>query len=198
MTTQYLLPCSCGAKLTVQRSQAGENVTCGCGATVEVPTMRGLRQFEQVEIADAKAGWTRMQGALYVLGIFCLMVGTALIIWQLRRPAGPPLVSTDEVIMPLDENQAVHWLLISARQPAAVLQLVDDLDGRQSRLAAGESLRYWSLCRDLPHLMLNVSQHRSELAAQRSRQFWIVGTAASVSGILGLAFILAAWAAGRK
>ncbi len=44
---KYLLPCSCGRKLAIHTSQAGEHVRCACGAEVEVPTMRDIAALEQ-------------------------------------------------------------------------------------------------------------------------------------------------------
>jgi len=44
---RYLLPCSCGRKLPIHASQAGERVLCTCGADVEVPTMREIAALEQ-------------------------------------------------------------------------------------------------------------------------------------------------------
>ena len=44
--SQFLLPCACGAKIPVNRSQAGMSLPClECGKTVEVPTIRKLAEF---------------------------------------------------------------------------------------------------------------------------------------------------------
>lgn len=45
----YLLPCTCGKKLRVSSAQAGEELICECGARVQVPTMRGLRELQPAE-----------------------------------------------------------------------------------------------------------------------------------------------------
>ncbi len=44
---KFLLPCSCGRKLPIHASQAGEHVLCVCGADLEVPTMREIAALEQ-------------------------------------------------------------------------------------------------------------------------------------------------------
>lgn len=87
--TEYLLPCSCGHKLRIDRSQAGLSLSCPqCGAEVAVPTLRGLDRLEQVVPAVSKASgeWGLRQGVLF-LG--CLIAGVALafvaILW-LTRP----------------------------------------------------------------------------------------------------------------
>jgi hypothetical protein len=48
MSKTYLLPCSCGARTAVGVQQAGQTLQCECGATLEVPTMRGLSRLEEV------------------------------------------------------------------------------------------------------------------------------------------------------
>lgn len=47
MQAKYLLPCSCGRKIPVDRSQAGQGIQCACGAQLEIPTMRALRLLER-------------------------------------------------------------------------------------------------------------------------------------------------------
>ena len=44
--SQFLLPCACGAKIPVNRSQAGMSLPCPqCGDIMEVPTIRNLSKF---------------------------------------------------------------------------------------------------------------------------------------------------------
>jgi hypothetical protein len=47
VSTRYLLPCSCGRKVSVAFTQAGQEIQCACGAVLEIPTMRGLVQLER-------------------------------------------------------------------------------------------------------------------------------------------------------
>jgi len=56
MSTKYLLPCECGKSIPVATSQAGSQVACECGAEMEVPTMRGLRELEREEEESPQAG----------------------------------------------------------------------------------------------------------------------------------------------
>jgi hypothetical protein len=49
---KYLLPCSqCGVQHQVQRTQAGEKLTCSCGNVLEIPSFRG---FQELKPADAR------------------------------------------------------------------------------------------------------------------------------------------------
>ena len=73
----YLLPCpQCRSKLSVTTGEAGGQVRCNCGATVDVPTVRGLRELAVVtESAEPQSRWTTrhsvtfMGGVLIVAGI---------------------------------------------------------------------------------------------------------------------------------
>ncbi|MGA2060986.1 MAG: hypothetical protein ABSG67_10930 [Thermoguttaceae bacterium] len=62
MNTMYLLPCSCGRKIPVQLRQAGEIVKCDCGASLEVPTLSGLKSLQKLEASAepkiARTAWT--------------------------------------------------------------------------------------------------------------------------------------------
>lgn len=81
----YLVPCTCGEKLRVRGGQAGEKLTCKCGATVAVPTVRNLRQLETVDDEAAPRPplpWTALQGPLFSLGTVALFIGGALLIYS--------------------------------------------------------------------------------------------------------------------
>ncbi len=93
MTNQYSLPCpACSQTHRVGLIQAGESLTCACGATIVVPTLRELRQLAPImDSADARAksgGWSPQRGLLFVSG-FLLLVAAGLIQWQIgsRRAA---------------------------------------------------------------------------------------------------------------
>ena len=72
----YLVPCNCGEQVRARASQAGERLTCPCGATVSVPTIRGLKQLKTVddEIAPPAAApvW---QGPAFAVGVLALFAG---------------------------------------------------------------------------------------------------------------------------
>ncbi len=96
MPTQYLLPCpSCGEKVPVETSQAGERVRCACGAELDVPSMRGLRQLEvaaepnsATSRPSAERNWGPRQG-LILAGSLILLFGllpAGWLYWQLPDP----------------------------------------------------------------------------------------------------------------
>lgn len=73
----YLLPCpQCGRKLVVTTGEAGGQTRCECGATVEVPTVRGLRDLEQAPIpaGEAATPWTTRHSVVF-LGVLVAVVG---------------------------------------------------------------------------------------------------------------------------
>jgi hypothetical protein len=64
----YLLNCECGQTLAVGAAQAGGQVVCGCGKTLNVPTLRMLRHSPQAEVKPpaAASAWNVRKGALTV------------------------------------------------------------------------------------------------------------------------------------
>jgi hypothetical protein len=78
MSQQYLLPCSCGQKLTVSPSQAGNQVACSCGKLLSVPTLRGLRELESAPStapAQVKTGWSPIHGTIFAGGLVVAAIG---------------------------------------------------------------------------------------------------------------------------
>lgn len=55
MKARYLLPCSCGQETPVEASQAGQLVTCACGAQQEVPTLLRLSALKRAPESEATA-----------------------------------------------------------------------------------------------------------------------------------------------
>jgi hypothetical protein len=85
MSAQYYLPCSCGQKVRVEPAQAGGSVTCACGKTLHVPTLRGLKQLELAPHAEGGARqpsrrqWSPIRGAMFSSGLLVL-VGSLLVL----------------------------------------------------------------------------------------------------------------------
>jgi hypothetical protein len=82
MSQQFLLPCSCGQKLVVSPAQAGGQVGCGCGKSLAVPTLRGLRELEIAPAGSpgkTKAGWSSVHGAVFAAGLVLAAAGVFLL-----------------------------------------------------------------------------------------------------------------------
>ena len=84
MSQRYLLPCSCGKTIPVGLSQAGSSVTCQCGQSVIVPTVRGLRalppeggvrQPPPKPAAASEINGVNLQGMMFVIGLVLLLAG---------------------------------------------------------------------------------------------------------------------------
>jgi len=76
---KYLLPCErCSEKLTVDLSQAGRQLVCRCGATLEVPSLRAIRSLETVADAGAKPvrrSWSPARGVSFAVGLVIVLAG---------------------------------------------------------------------------------------------------------------------------
>ncbi|TWT85744.1 hypothetical protein Pla123a_05510 [Posidoniimonas polymericola] len=88
----HLLPCACGKSIPVEVSQAGDRVTCECGAQVEVPPLRQLRELPVQEDAAApvtrpKSDWAVHQGVLTAGMLIALtLAGIGLWRWAHEPP----------------------------------------------------------------------------------------------------------------
>ena len=94
MSTQYLLPCRCGHQFVVEPPQAGETLSCSCGAMLQVPTMLEMTALEpapsMVPTASTADGWGVRQGVLFLGIVFLLAalgIGVAVHHWM--RPIPP-------------------------------------------------------------------------------------------------------------
>lgn len=90
MTVKYLLPCSCGEKITIESTQAGQTLRCTCGKDVVVPSMQGVRRLEQLtETADEPEPTSYGGVALGIafLGLLISLVGGGIAGWtHMRKP----------------------------------------------------------------------------------------------------------------
>ena len=77
MAVQYLLPCECGSTTPIDTSQAGGSVVCSCGETLEVPSLRAIRDLtplsETTEVR--KYQWNPTAGLLFVSGLIIAITG---------------------------------------------------------------------------------------------------------------------------
>ena len=80
--SQFLLPCNCGAKIPVNRSQAGMTLPCTqCGQSIDVPTIRKLAPYASAPAAKTvskKVGnsWNFL-GFIAAIGFLVGLVGLA-------------------------------------------------------------------------------------------------------------------------
>lgn len=79
MTETYLLECECGKRNPVGPSQAGREVRCACGATLDVPALRAMRRLPVAETSAAEehSTWSGRQ-RLWVVGGLLLALAAAL------------------------------------------------------------------------------------------------------------------------
>lgn len=82
MADKYLLNCECGNRHSVGTHQAGAELKCECGQTLQVPRLGELRQLPRDEgVTSAAETTTRWEGghslvmAGFILGLLALGVG---------------------------------------------------------------------------------------------------------------------------
>jgi hypothetical protein len=110
--SDYLLPCTCGKKLGVTKSQAGQTVRCECGKTLEVPTLRGMSELERVGTPSRapSRSWNNRHRVTFLLAIAALFGLLAAGYLAIDLPAPLPeleMVEVDEMT-PFSNVMAVY------------------------------------------------------------------------------------------
>jgi hypothetical protein len=109
--SEYLLPCSCGRKVPVSTRHAGQTVRCACGAELEVPTLRGLRELEPAgaAAAPARGTWENRQRIAFLLAVASLLaIGVAgYLAWRL-----PPKIEPPQPIE-IDQNSSIGMVFMA-------------------------------------------------------------------------------------
>jgi hypothetical protein len=104
MKTTYLLPCQCGESLQVDASESGLAKQCPCGATLKVPTLRGLARLEKVvveEPASSAGSWGGPQRGIAIGALIALVGIGAGIYWTLKPLPRPQDVFSFEELAKL-------------------------------------------------------------------------------------------------
>jgi hypothetical protein len=101
MAEAFLLPCGCGKKIRVGTAQAGQSVSCPCGQSVGVPTLRGLRELERAPAEEMPAGmrpraaWSPWHGAAFSGGLIVAAIALLLALINFWYFGGARFFSTD-------------------------------------------------------------------------------------------------------
>ena len=77
MSDQFLLPCECGQTLPIGISQAGQELTCSCGRSITIPSMRAIRQLQPVKAATKapEKTWNPVKGFIFGIGALLIIGG---------------------------------------------------------------------------------------------------------------------------
>ncbi len=99
--SEYLLPCSCGQKVPVSARHAGQTVHCTCGAELDVPTLRGLRELENAKSTTIpeQRTWGNHQRVVFLLAVASLVAFAIAGFLALRVPPKiepPPPIEIDQ------------------------------------------------------------------------------------------------------
>lgn len=171
MASEYYLPCPrCGVESKVGARSAGERLRCSCGAALDVPTLRDLRQLRPADdpATAAAAGWDRRKSLMFlgaVVTLFALVV--AGFAYRRVRFERPPLT-------------------ISAQS------IADDAEHVQ-KLSPFEAVVTWSNSRNGPYLMVEAvqpDQDNLKSTAQALLAASVLGAAIGLALLLGALFFM--------
>jgi hypothetical protein len=118
---QYLLPCgACGEKHAIEPRQAGRKISCGCGAVLEVPSLRGIRELAHTAPTKTRrAGptWSPARGIAFAVGMLVAVVGLlvagyALLVWLNLDTSEPPPEDLTAAYAGIDQKTPEETLLL--------------------------------------------------------------------------------------
>lgn len=94
---KHLLTCGCGRQHTVETRQAGESISCDCGATLPVPTLRQLRQLPEARGEPLAAGGPAWGARQATITVSLLLATVCLAIAAMSRMSEKPVPELDPV-----------------------------------------------------------------------------------------------------
>lgn len=132
--SDYLLPCACGQKLPVSVRQAGQAVTCSCGARLDVPPLRGLRELEQAaaRAEPSQRAWGDRQRVVFLLAALSLLMAAAAGFLALRMPAAPVREDPDAEIA-IDERSPISSVYAAYQKLQSGLQTEPPIVTKEDR-----------------------------------------------------------------
>jgi hypothetical protein len=105
--TKYLLPCECGKGIVIDASQAGQRIECSCGALLEVPTLRGVRELEPVQAATSgsrpTADWDSTRGMIFAGSLLLFVMGAAVVFFGYSGLQATPNITREAEVKLFDK-----------------------------------------------------------------------------------------------
>ncbi|MFT7644307.1 MAG: hypothetical protein ACI9G1_006074 [Pirellulaceae bacterium] len=121
---KFLLPCPCGKKITIDKSDAGRLVTCECGKSVEAPGLRGIGDLQVAEedekkpVRNERFNWTPAHGLIFVMGALVFLCSTAVagyyFYWSRQVITEKPLSLINEVVIKQSLEETTYEGSLSA------------------------------------------------------------------------------------
>lgn len=140
MSTRFKLPCDqCAQVHAISPAQAGETLSCACGHSIQVPTLREIRLLEPTERPDrerASSDWNLQRGLLFVGGALLLAIAalTTWSIWPQRQAlviSQPAFQEINFDVQQLNPNEAWDAWQHLRQQTLEVRTTPEYLDNRK-------------------------------------------------------------------
>jgi hypothetical protein len=132
---KFFLTCpACGRKTAVAAGQAGQTVQCSCGQSLEVPSIRQLREMEPASEEPLPPLWTKRKGLIFLGSVVTLCsLAFAIVIWIYRpEPVIPPAIpvdlkAVDQEVQALSPEEGFRrYAMIASRVPTSFEERLHD------------------------------------------------------------------------
>ena len=122
----YLLTCECGLDVPVQVAQAGDQLTCSCGAPITVPNLRDVKQLPLADdpLDKPKDQWNAIGGSIFAIAIVFIAVGLTVAVYNYS--VGNKIITTDTT----DEANEYGNIVIDQMPPFESIEIFAVIAGR--------------------------------------------------------------------
>ena len=120
MTTEYLLPCECGREICIVAGQAGQDITCQCGQTFEVPPLRKLAQLDRVvKTKAATPAWGPAKRVGFVMSAITTRIILGVVFYGAILPFGFVFRVRGKDLMDRKWDHGIQSYRVASRAPSA-------------------------------------------------------------------------------
>ena len=122
----YLLTCECGLDMPVQVAQAGDQLTCSCGAGITVPNLRDVKQLPLADdqLDKPQSEWNVTAGFIFAIAIVFITVGLTAAVYNYS--VGNQLITTNT----MDEFNEYGNFVIDQMPPLESIEIFATIVGR--------------------------------------------------------------------
>ena len=202
MSQKYLLPCSCGQDVPVETSQAGGNLLCRCGLSVQVPTLLKIKKLPlagetpdqssaAVDAPPVSPTGTRSNRSMFWIGLVLTVVAGLYCVYAVLFTFPKP----QDV---LKKQRVYHFAGKVAVQDSTPLPIEDVnfltiTDEIIDLFNSVHAMGYWQLVKDGPAMSMNFRENYET----RQDRYYLHCAGAGILVLLASSLLISSFFLGR-
>jgi len=206
MPQKYLLPCSCGKDVPIETSQAGGNVLCDCGLSVQVPSLLKIKKLPLVGEAQVQSAATATKAMVSTpkapsgdrvhLSIF--WIGLVLTIAASAYCAYTILFTFPKPQDVLKKQRVYHFAGKVAVQdstpiPMDEVEFFRITDEHIDRFSPVQTMMYWNMLKEGPAMSMNFRENYDTF----KDYYWLRCVGSGILVLLALSLLISSFFLGK-